>query len=116
MALNSTLQDLWSKSITGSTRQAYDTGFNAYTNFLLLNCVVWHDPCMPPISEDYLLYFVAHCVHTLRLKLGTIKLYLCGIRFHYLWRAQNPLETSQGQHLPRLYKILQAVKKIEACY
>jgi len=111
MALDKTLQELRKSAITDSTRKSYDTGYSVYIRFLTLNNVVWDTHNMPPISEDYSLHFVAHCFEHLRIQLGTIRFYLCGIRYHYLWRGQNPLETPEGNILPRLNTVLQAIIK-----
>lgn len=68
---------------------------------------------MPPISEDILLCYVAHCYKFLSLKYSTIKLYLCGIRFHYMWKGKNPFVSSVGCPLDRLSACLRAVKRIQ---
>ncbi|KAL5004611.1 hypothetical protein ScPMuIL_018067, partial [Solemya velum] len=68
---------------------------------------------LPPISEDILIYFVAHCFQILHIQYSTIKLYLCGLRFHYRRQGQNPLVTQAGLPLPRLASILQGIKKLQ---
>ena len=92
----------------------YDIGFSHSIRFLLLNGVVCTSQHVPPISEDVLIYFVAHSFTVLKLKHTTIKLYLCGIRHNYLKKGySNPLETSIGEFLPRLTLILNSVKRIQ---
>ena len=67
---------------------------------------------LPPISEDILIFFIAHCFQLLKLQYSTIKLYLCGIRYKYLQSSfRDPLETENGTPLPRLAYILNSVKK-----
>lgn len=69
---------------------------------------------MPPISEDLLMCFVAHCFRTLKIKAGTVKLYLCGIRFMYLTAGfPNPLMTQEGQAYVRLQTLITGVKKFQ---
>lgn len=71
--------------------------------------------CVPPISEQMLMYFVAHCDENLHLSYSTIKLYLSGIRFFYLkMKGFNPLENMSGQPSPCLQTILNGVKKKQA--
>ena len=57
---------------------------STYSAFLASNGVIWIGKRMPPISEDILIYFVVQCLKNLKLLHTTIKLYLCGIRFHYV--------------------------------
>lgn len=67
---------------------------------------------MPPICEEVLIYFVAHCYSVLRISHSTIKLYLCGIRFQYLMtNVPSPFSDDTGRHVLRLQMILKAVKK-----
>jgi hypothetical protein len=101
-------------AVKGTTRSAYTTGLNAYCRFLTLNGVTIAPDTLPPVNEQLLIYFVAHCFKILNIQLGTIKLYLCGIRFHYLTKCRiNPLASSDGNPLPGLFLILQAIKKTQ---
>ncbi|XP_021367462.1 uncharacterized protein LOC110459501 [Mizuhopecten yessoensis] len=109
--LNQTVNDLWDSALTSSTRGVYHTGFTAYKTFLLLSGVNWLCT-MPPVSEDLLMFFVAHCFKTLNIKASTIKLYLCGIRYSYMRAGHaNPLVARDGQAFIRLNTILNGVKK-----
>ena len=64
------------------------------------------------ISEEILIYFVAHCCSFLQLKYSTIKTYLVGIRFAYIKAGfQDPCCFVNGQPFLRLQTILKAVKK-----
>nr|XP_006822089.1 PREDICTED: uncharacterized protein LOC102806017 [Saccoglossus kowalevskii] len=68
----------------------------------------------PPISEDILIYFVAHCATFLHLKFMTIKVYLAGIRNHYIVGGlPNPLTTSQGQPYLRLQHVLRGIHRLQ---
>jgi hypothetical protein len=67
---------------------------------------------MPPVSEDLLIYFVAHCHEHLHIKYNTIKVYLCGIRFHYLQAGvSNPFCSGACNSLVRLQTMLKGVKR-----
>ena len=39
---------------------------------------------LPPVTEKTLIHFVSHCQNTWHLQFDPIKLYLAGIRFHYI--------------------------------
>ncbi|XP_033739168.1 uncharacterized protein LOC117326521 [Pecten maximus] len=111
--LNQTVNKLWDAATSTGTRGAYRTGFTSYKTFLLQSGVNWFSS-MPPVSEDFLIYFVAHCFHVLRIKAGTIKLYLCGIRYFYLRAGfQNPLASRDGQSYVRLHTLVTGVKKVQ---
>ena len=113
VALNNTVASLWSSLISSGTFQVYTAGFQAYCTFLILNSITWTGN-VPPVSEDFLIYFVAHCVHSLRIKLCTIKTYLCGIRYHYLRHGcPNPLEPPNGGVFHRLHTVLCGAKKLQ---
>ncbi|XP_048239850.1 uncharacterized protein LOC124136472 [Haliotis rufescens] len=64
---------------------------------------------LPPISEDILIRFVAHCYRRMLLRYSTIKSYLCGIRFRYL-QVGLPNPWTSGS-LIRLQTIVQGVKR-----
>ena len=64
-------------------------------------------PALPILNEDVLIYFVAYCHSFLKLKWTTIKLYLAGIRFHYLQAGH----TNPFQAIDRLQCIIRAVKR-----
>jgi len=57
----------------------------------------------PPISEEILMFFVAHCSEHLHLKAATIKVYLAGIRNHYVQAGyDNPHLSPSGHTWTRL--------------
>ncbi|VDI02263.1 mediator of RNA polymerase II transcription subunit 24 [Mytilus galloprovincialis] len=78
VVLNQAVNELWNSAIANTTRTVYDTGFRKFETFMLLNGFQFSN--LPPISEDILIYFIAHCFKILSLQYSTIKLYLCGIR------------------------------------
>jgi hypothetical protein len=81
--------------------------------FLASNGVIWIGKRMPPISEDILIYIVAHCLKNLKLLHTTIKLYLCGIRFHYVKsNCEHPFDSAHESTILRLNMIMRAVKRI----
>ena len=73
--------------------------------------VVIQLPLLPILNEDVLIYFVTYCHSFLKLTWSTIKLYLAGIRFHYLQAGHaNPFHA-----LDRLQCIIRAVKRSQIC-
>ncbi|XP_076086765.1 uncharacterized protein LOC143057348 [Mytilus galloprovincialis] len=82
VVLNQAVNELWNSAIANTTRTVYDTGFRKFETFMLLNGFQFSN--LPPISEDILIYFIAHCFKILSLQYSTIKLYLCGIRYKYV--------------------------------
>jgi hypothetical protein len=70
-------------AVAESTKKVYQTGFECYCKYMRLSNV-WLNSSMPPISEGNLMAFVTHCSKNLSLVFSTIKLYLCGIRHHYI--------------------------------
>ena len=103
------MSNLWQHAISPGTRSAYMTGFHVYLQFLLMNAIV---SCITadyiPVSEDLLIYFVAHCATNLNISYASIKLYLCGIRFVCLERN---LYYPAIHELDRLKAILNGVKR-----
>ena len=94
--LKQSVDDLWTHAIASNTRALYNTGYSHFERFLLLNGANISLHKFPPVTEDILIYFVAHCFKVLLLKYTTIKLYLCGIRHVYLKSGyRNPLKTSR---------------------
>jgi len=101
--LQNTVNYFWTRSVSLRTNRVYSTGFQTYCRFFTMNAITWLSNQFPPISEDILIYFVAHCVHVLHLQFSTIQIYLCGIRYIFVVHTGvNPLVTEQGHPLPRL--------------
>jgi len=69
----------------------------------------WDPKAVPDITEDTLVSFVTHCQQSLRLRHDTIKLYLSGIRFHYI-KSKNQDIFSSNLQLPY---IMRAIKKTQ---
>ncbi|XP_033761538.1 uncharacterized protein LOC117343304 [Pecten maximus] len=59
------------------------------------------------VTEDMLIYFVAHC-YNLKLSYATIKLYMCGIKFMCL---KHNIPFPSSAELRRMYAILGGVKR-----
>jgi hypothetical protein len=84
-------------SVATSTRAVYRSGLDRFVTFLKLNNYAT-GPGLPVVSEDILMTFVTYCYKILSLSYSTIKLYLCGIRFHYaLAEVPNPLCNLAGE-------------------
>ena len=112
LSLNSVVDYLWSEAVSYGTKQAYNTGVRCFRTFLAQNnfCV---NGSLPVIDENMLILFAAHCFSVLNLRYCTIKLYLNGIRFHYLQLGiDNPL-CKKDCNLQRLHAILRAIKRIQ---
>ncbi|CAG2243511.1 unnamed protein product [Mytilus edulis] len=109
--LDCTIDSLWKYSLSNNTTSVYKTGIELYTRFLLLDGLTWDKDSLPPVSETLLMRFVAYCAEHKQLCHSTIKLYLCGIRFHFLkYGGFNPL-ISFGKPLECLKTILIGLKK-----
>ena len=66
-----------------------------------------------PITEQWLLYFVAHCAHHMKLAASTINTYLYGIRDWCIGQGlPDPLKTTYGRLLLRLERVLKGIKKL----
>lgn len=74
--------------------------------------VVVHDTPQPA-SEQTLMSFSAYCFNVLRLTYPTIKLYLAGVRYHFLKRGiPNPMyDGVPPAGLHRLNMVLRGIKK-----
>ena len=112
MVLDDVIDKLWDIAISRSTRAVYEAGFRAFHRFSNIYPSGSLSSTHPAISEDILIYFVAHCVNALQLKYSTIKTYLAGTRFAYIKAGfQDPCCFPNGQSFLRLRAILKAVKK-----
>ena len=62
---------------------------------------------LPDISEDLIIKFVTHCSQNLNLKWSTIKLYVTGLRFHYIKASIN----SPFTNMDRSRYIMSAIRR-----
>ncbi|XP_021368921.1 uncharacterized protein LOC110460373 [Mizuhopecten yessoensis] len=109
--LSADLAHLWDHSLSKSTLATYKSALSCFLSFLAMRCLVapWISGTLPVISEDILLAFVTFCQASLNFRFDTIKLYLAGIRYHYIRQGQgDPLSNSL-----RLPYILRAVKRTQ---
>ena len=103
MVLGSVVDQLWDMSINKSTRTVYEAGFRAFRRFSYMYPSGSLSPTHPTISEEILIYFMAHCFSFLQLKYSTIKTHLAGIRFAYIKAGfQDPCCFVNGQPFLRL--------------
>jgi len=101
------VDSLWTASIAPSTMSAYQSGLQCFVTFLTMSGFICQYDNLPHISEDILIFFVTHCHAALRLHWSTIKIYLAGVRYHYLKAGfQNPLYQTV-----RLQCILRGIRK-----
>ncbi|XP_071100692.1 uncharacterized protein [Haliotis cracherodii] len=103
------LDVLWSQAVSKATRAVYRAGVQAFLTFMAMCGFVWQPRVLPPLSEDSLLLFVAHCHQRLHLRYTTIKSYLCGVRFTYL--RHNVPNPWCSRNLLRVETIMKAIKK-----
>lgn len=105
--LKENVNKLWMASVSVNTRSVYYKGLQCLLNFLLLSGVILEQSKLPHLNEDVLIYFVTYCHSNLKLKWATIKLYLAGIRFHYLEAGfENPFNSAV-----RLQCIIRGIKR-----
>jgi hypothetical protein len=112
--LNAEVEQLWNSAVQPTTLAVYNTGWQCFIRFMMLhNLTDTVRTQLPPVSEEILVWFAVHCTKTLKLSPSSIKLYLAGIRFHYLGKGHpNPLVDAYGNHYPRLQTILRSMKKL----
>ena len=100
-----------------NTRNVYSTGYKCFIQFCGDHITGFNSRSfnISKVSEDLLIYFVAHCQSVLKLKYSTIKLYLAGVRFHGVnFDNVNPLCDKFGHTYQRLQNVLNGVKKSES--
>lgn len=100
---------LWDEALSRRTLATYQSGLNCFLTFALMRGFQFPVNSLPQVSEDVLLLFVAYCQKVLCLKYDTIKLYLSGIRFHYIRR--NFVDPTANTL--RLSYILRAIKRTQ---
>jgi hypothetical protein len=69
----------------------------------------WPPGSLPDVPEQIFVHFVSHCRKVLNLRYDTIKLYLAGIRFHYIKQRNVDILKDNLQ----LHYILRATKKLQ---
>ena len=79
--------------------------------FLLLQGLAFDCSVLPDVTENNVLDFVAYCFQTLKLKYGTIKQYLCGIRFEYM--IQGVTSPIVNMNFQRLHAAMIGIKRIQ---
>jgi hypothetical protein len=113
MALIQTVSRLWSFSISNRTTVAYETGYNHFLFLLLLNGVILVESKPCSVTEDTLIYFVAHFFQNLKLQFSTSKLYLSGIRNQCLQSNIDSPFQHPSNSLERLSMIFNSVKRLQ---
>jgi len=109
--LNSSVDKLWNAAISDTTKCTYKSALQCFLTFMTRYGVHFSASTLPQINEDTLIYFVTHCQTALKLKLSTIKLYITGIRYHYLCPGlKYPTLNSV-----KLSYILRGIKKKSHC-
>ena len=105
--LKAQVHELWNSVVSPNTARTYEVALQHFLHFVTLASIVTPFGQLPLLTEDLLINYVTHCFTNLSLKFNTIKLYLAGIRFHYLKAGfNNPLSGYD-----RLECILRAIKR-----
>lgn len=113
--LTAIITKLWNAALSPSTHTVYQAGIKHFLHYMVMFNQHQGYSHLPTISEDCLIAYVAHCHGLCHLKYSTIKLYLCAIRFAYLSAGhRDPLTTSEGLPLFRLFTIMRGVKRVGA--
>ena len=101
-------EDLWNYALSpGTLSKLYKTAFNQYLQFVALCNLTDIHNSLPVVSEEIMVKFVLFCAKVLSLKWSTIKIYLAGIRFHYIKAGVNqPFHSWDSLHY-----ILNAVRR-----
>ena len=68
MVLCSVVDGLWDRSLSHTTRTVYEAGFRAFERFSDLYPSGSLSHTHPAVTEEILIYFVAHCFSFLQLK------------------------------------------------
>lgn len=99
----------WDNSLSKSTLSTYKSALSCFLSFLVLHRLVtpWLPDTLPLISEDILMKLVTFYQDSLHFRFETIRLYLAGIRFHYV---KNGMGHPLAKRL-RLPYILRAIKR-----
>ncbi|XP_070539681.1 uncharacterized protein [Ptychodera flava] len=96
------------------TIESYATGVRSWVQFSARYGTHVQMSHYPPISEDLLIYFIVHCATHLHLKYSTIKVYLAGIRHHYIMAGlPNPLTSTNNQPHLRLQYTLRGIQRLQ---
>jgi len=111
MELQPVVDNLWNQAISHNTRQTYETDYQTYIRFLLFTgTIAYVISDQIPVTEDLLIFIVAHCVSKLGISYNTIKLYLCGIKFKC---HENSIMYPAIHNLNRLKNVLNGVKRTQ---
>ncbi|XP_060065532.1 uncharacterized protein LOC132545878 [Ylistrum balloti] len=107
--LNTAVDSLWNHALSEKTLATYKSGLNCFVTFLVMRGIACAANSLPIVDEDLLIFFVTYCQEALCLKFDTIKLYLAGIRFHYIkLNLGDPLANTM-----RLNYILRGIKRTQ---
>ncbi|XP_048778466.1 uncharacterized protein LOC125682096 [Ostrea edulis] len=107
--LKEELVNLWDSSLCSSTKRIYSSALQCFLTFVCMSGVMVQSKCLPAVNESLLMYFVTHCKHVLKLGYETIKLYLAGLRYHYIKAGWGDILKSCDQ----FHYILRGVKRVQ---
>jgi site-specific recombinase XerD len=103
---------LWDNALSKSTLATYSSALSTFLRYLALSSQAPHPiaTTLPNITERTLINFVTYCKNVLNFKFDTVKLYLAGIRFHYI--KSNNIDVLANKL--QLNYILRGVKKTQS--
>ena len=109
--LTGEINKLWDASISPQTARTYQTAIDNFLRFVANSKFVYQGK-LPIVNEEFLMRFAVYCHKALQLTYSTIKLYLAGIRFHYVKAGlQNPLVNNE-----RLEYIFRGIRRSQTMY
>ena len=104
------MNKLFEAALSSNTTSVYSTAIKLFKKFLIEHSLCFRsNPQLIPVDEKTLVYFVAYCVER-GLRYQTIKIYLAGIRHHYI-RENITCPLTDTAHLHQLQYSLTGVKK-----
>ena len=98
--------------MTPGTRKVYESGYNLFRRFILIYGASDSTGIIPFPTEDILTRFIAYCSHVQKLSHSALKVYLAGIRHHFIVaHGRDPFMGPTGPLL-RLRMLVRAVKRL----
>lgn len=115
VSLRRTINHFVKFALSPNTHSSYASGVRAFLTFATMFSIQNMATNVPTCNEHILLYFVAHCQQNLQLAYSTIKMYLAGIRYHYISEGfENPCVDQTGNMYPKLSLMLKGIKKSQS--
>ena len=98
---------MWEHATSTGTAKTYETALKTYKRFCSISGEQSLPHKLPTLSEELLIILAIFCCNSMSLKHATIKIYLSGIRFHYIKSGAKFL----SERMERLGYIMKAIKR-----